>query len=329
MRTIRAPMCVAAAALAVAAWAQTGEWQRLTHEAANLRQAGRFAEAAAVLQEAVRVAGQTGQDAAHAACARNNLGVIYDELGRSCEAEHEYRRALALLERAGGSKTSNYAIGLAALAAHYADLGRMAEAERQLRESIAIFTSSMQTSNVGLATARDALAVVMARTGRYREAESLEIQAVEGFEKQPAEAERLGIALNNLGSLRRQQGRNLEAAKLFRQALAIVERALGTDHPRLLTVLNNLAVAESGTGGGDEADAVFCRALTIAQSRLGPAHPTYGRILVNYAGFLRERGEKSRAKRLEAEGRAVLTEFARRQGTALTVDVSALGRPSR
>jgi hypothetical protein len=72
---------------------------------------------------------------------------------------------------------------------------------------------------------------------------------------------------------------------------------------------------------------VFRRALTLAEARLGPAHPTYGQILVNYTVFLRS--AKSRAKKLEAQGRAMLEEFARRNGANLTVDASVFRRLSR
>jgi tetratricopeptide (TPR) repeat protein len=291
------------------------EWQSLILQASNLRQAGRLAEAASVYQEAVRVAGQPGQDATRAALTRNGLGMLYDELGRFAEAEHEYRHSLALLEHAGALGTTDHARVLPNLAAHYVDLGRMAEAEKLLRKSIAIFTSLVPKSDPGLAVARRFLAVVMMQTGRYQEAEALLLQAVDALEKQPTQAWSLGTALGDLGQLRRYQARNQEAAELFRKALAILDRAVSPDHPHLLPLLNSLAFVENAMGRRDEAGALHRRALTIAEARLGT---------VDYAVFVRECGEKSRAKKLEAEGRAVLREFARANGIGLTVDASVL-----
>jgi tetratricopeptide (TPR) repeat protein len=314
----------AGAVLAATNWVQTDEWQSLILQASNLGQAGRLAEAASVYQEAVRVAGQPGQDATRAALTRNGLGMLYDELGRFAEAEHEYRQSLTLLEHAGALGTTDHARVLPDLAAHYVDLGRMAEAETLLRKSIAIFTSLVPKSDPGLALARRFLAVVMMQTGRYQEAEALLLQAVDALEKQPTPAWRLGIALSDLGQLRRYQARNQEAAELFRKALAILDRAVSPDHPHLLPLLNSLAFVENAMGRRDEAGALHRRALTIAEARLGTAHPSYGLILVDYAVFLRECGEKSRAKKLEAEGRAVLREFARANGIGLTVDASVL-----
>jgi tetratricopeptide (TPR) repeat protein len=323
MFATKAVVCSAAAALAAVAWAQPDEWSRLYIQASNLKQAGRYAEAAILYEEAVRAAEQPGQDATRAAWARNGLGMIDDESGRVTEAEREYRRSLALFEHAGANRTSDYALVLNNLAAHYSDLGRIAQAETLLRESIAIFSASVPVSTAGLALARGSLATVMMKNGHYGEAEALLVQAVSSLEHQPAQSERLAFELNNLGLLRKCQHRYQEAAEFFRQALAILVRALGADHPELLDMLNNLALVQFATGNRDEADTTFRRALTIAGARLGAAHPAYGQILVNYSVLLRKQGEKSLAGKLEAEGRAVLQKSARANGMAFTVDTSA------
>jgi tetratricopeptide (TPR) repeat protein len=323
-RSTGSTVVAAGAVLAATPWAQTDEWQSLILRASNLIQAGHLAEAATVYQEAARVAEQAGQDNTPAALTRNGLGILYDDLGQFVEAEHEYRRSLALFEHAGAHGTTGYALVLANLAAHYMSLGRIAEAETLLHRSIAVFTPLVPKSDPGLAVARRYLAGVMMETKRYREAEALLLQVVDSLEKQPTRAEPLGIALSDLGQLRRYQGRNQEAAELFRKALAILDRAVSPNHPCLLPVLNNLAFVERAMGRRDEAGAMYRRALTIAEARLGTAHPSYGLIMVDYAAFLRECGEKSRAKKVEAEGRAVLREFARANGIGLTVDASVL-----
>jgi tetratricopeptide (TPR) repeat protein len=48
--------------------------------------------------------------------------------------------------------------------------------------------------------------------------------------------------LNNLAALYDAQGRYAEAEPLYRRAVAIAEKALGPDHPRVGTALNNLAM---------------------------------------------------------------------------------------
>jgi tetratricopeptide (TPR) repeat protein len=51
----------------------------------------------------------------------------------------------------------------------------------------------------------------------------------------------VAIILNNLALLYQDQGRYAEAAPLFRRSLAIVEKALGPEHPKTAGALRNLA----------------------------------------------------------------------------------------
>jgi hypothetical protein len=50
----------------------------------------------------------------------------------------------------------------------------------------------------------------------------------------------VATSLNNLALLYRSQGKHAEAAPLFRRSLAIMEKALGPDHPTTKIVRSNL-----------------------------------------------------------------------------------------
>ncbi|MCH8963264.1 MAG: tetratricopeptide repeat protein, partial [Bacteroidetes bacterium] len=50
----------------------------------------------------------------------------------------------------------------------------------------------------------------------------------------------LAITLNNLAGLYESQGKYDQAEPLYQRALAIMERALGLDHPNTRTVRDNL-----------------------------------------------------------------------------------------
>jgi hypothetical protein len=47
------------------------------------------------------------------------------------------------------------------------------------------------------------------------------------------------MTLNNLAVLAKAQGRREEAADLYSRALAIFERALGPNHPKIITCREN------------------------------------------------------------------------------------------
>ena len=88
--------------------------------------------------------------------------------------------------------------------------------------------------------------------------------------------------------------------------------------------MNNLASLENRTGHREEAGQSLRRALDIAEKRLGPEHPLYARLLANYAAFLRQGGEKSQAKVLEARSTQILKDSSRRNGFGAVIDVNSL-----
>ena len=52
----------------------------------------------------------------------------------------------------------------------------------------------------------------------------------------------MATSLNNLAYLYKRQGRYAEAEPLYLRSLAILEKALGPDHPSVALSLNNLAL---------------------------------------------------------------------------------------
>jgi tetratricopeptide (TPR) repeat protein len=64
----------------------------------------------------------------------------------------------------------------------------------------------------------------------------------------------------------------LRARPLFERALAICEKALGTDHPDTATSLNSLANLLMKQGDVAGAQPLFERALAIRENVLGPNH---------------------------------------------------------
>ena len=88
---------------------------------------------------------------------------------------------------------------------------------------------------------------------------------------------------NNLGELYRVMGRYGEAETLYKQALAIVEKALGKEHLHVSKSLDNLAFLYQAQGRYAEAVPLYKRALAIDQKSLGPKHPKVAALLVNMA----------------------------------------------
>ena len=77
--------------------------------------------------------------------------------------------------------------------------------------------------------------------GDYEEAVGQINAALKEAEDFGEQDPRLAMTLNNLGFLYKVQGRYGEAEPLSQRALAIVEKALGPEHPHVAASVNNLA----------------------------------------------------------------------------------------
>ena len=88
----------------------------------------------------------------------------------------------------------------------------------------------------------------------------------------------MATSLHNLGLLYQAQGRYREAEPLHKRALAIVEKALGSEHPILADVLDSYAELKHATGHPQDAAIMAARAKVIrarhAQANL-PGYPTW------------------------------------------------------
>jgi CHAT domain-containing protein/Tfp pilus assembly protein PilF len=120
-----------------------------------------------------------------------------------------------------------------------------------------------------------------------------------------------GVALYNMASINRSQGKYAEADELFKHALGIYEKALGANRVETADALNSLASVYWAQGKYAEAEAGFKRVLAIREKSFGANHGEVARRLNNLAVVYGEQG-----KYADAEGL-----FKR----ALAIKVKALG----
>ena len=79
------------------------------------------------------------------------------------------------------------------------------------------------------------------------------------------------------------QGRYAEAEPLFKRALAVWEKALGPEHPRVADSLNTLALFHFAQSRYAEAEPLYERSLAIMEEALGAEHPQVAISLHNLA----------------------------------------------
>ena len=96
-----------------------------------------------------------------------------------------------------------------------------------------------------------------------------------------------------------------QAAPLFRDALALRQKALGPEHPDTAMSLNNLALLLMDQGDLAEALPLFERALAIREKVLPPEHPHKGQSLCDIASVLRAQGDLAGARPLSERALAI------------------------
>lgn len=316
---------MAAVIFATSAFSQTDAWWNAMQRGIETEQAGDYARAAAFYRQAVEIADKLGPQDVRRAYAWNAVAKTEDVLGNYAGAEATYRRALKAAEQARGKGTA-YALVLENIATLYAESGQYARAEPIAREALAIMTGINPPDDVGLAMSESCLSTILDLTGRHQMALEMANASLPVFENHPEAWPQTVATLNTMASARYTLGEYPASEELLLRAQATLERYGGTDHPMLARILTNLGMVELRAGRRPEAEEKMRRAMTIAETRLGLEHPGYGLVLAAYATYLRQVGEKGRARAMEAKAGQILRDSRRRNGTDSVVDFTALQR---
>ena len=174
--------------------------------------------------------------------------------------------------------------------------------------------------------AQSCLGTIISVLGKHDEAIRLIRESLPTLEGNAIAWTQTVAALNTIAVSLYLQGERTEPERLLRRALKTAEANAGGNHPMLARILTNLAAVALHNGHPEETGAMLDRAMQIASTRLGVEHPMYGTLLASYAGYLRQIGQKSRARELEARSNQILKENGRRNGLGAVIDVTALQR---
>jgi len=142
--------------------------------------------------------------------------------------------------------------------------------------------------------------------GRLTDAERLLIAALEQAEKYGAEDLRVADAANDLAVLYATAGKSVEAELLFKRALVIGEKGLGTDHPGVGATIQNLGILYATQQKFQEAEPLLKRALEINLKRFGVAHSRTALTLKTLSSFYAIQGQLAEAERFIQKSLAIL-----------------------
>jgi serine/threonine protein kinase/Flp pilus assembly protein TadD len=207
-------------------------------------------------------------------------------LGRLQEAEGPYREALGMLRASGegdNPRTGPVIFNLAALRAERADY---AESERLYAEGLALYRKTLGDAHPEVARNLNNFAVLLQNKGDLQAAEAAVRQSVAIFTQSSPGIPDLAPSLDTLAGILVATGRPSEAEPLARDAVAIMQKAYGQDHPYVALETVTLGDALAGLGRVSEAEPLYRRALEIQGKALPPKHPDKSYALVGLGVLL-------------------------------------------
>ncbi len=287
---------------------QLAEAEALNQQVMELHDAGQYAEAIPLAEQALEIfEAQLGPDHPDVAASLSWLALLYGNMGRYGEAEPLFERALAIREAQLGPNHPDVAQSLNNLASLYVEMGSYGEAEPLFERALGIREAQLGPDHPDVAQSLHNLAALYGVMGRYGEAEPLHERALTIREAQLGpDHPHVAISLSSLAALYLDMGRYEEAEPLFERALAIVEAQLGPDHPHVAISLNNLAWLYGKMGHYGDAEPLYEQALAIVEAQLGPDHPHVATSLNNLASLYQAMGRYGEAKPLAERALAIV-----------------------
>ena len=190
----------------------------------------------------------------------NSLAGVYRKQGNYTEAEPLYQRTLAMREKSLGLEHLAVAPALENYAKLLRRTNREAEAEKMEARAQAIRAKHARWEKSVQAGGK------ARREKRYAEAEKLYLAAVkevEKFEPQEPHLTQTAMTLTLLAELYRKQSKYAEAEPLLQRAVAIQEKVLGPEHPKLGDSLKTYADILGKMKRKAEAQKIKARAKAI------------------------------------------------------------------
>jgi CHAT domain-containing protein/tetratricopeptide (TPR) repeat protein len=259
------------------------------------------------------------------------LGGLYFKLRRFDDAEAQYLRSLALLEKARGPDDREIIGALSKLANVYAGFGNKTSGK-----AVPVHQRIVAILEKTLPAAHPDIAAGLQRLGGAYEAEKQRPEAEEAYKRALALLEQahgpdhpdVAKALDKLGSLYgTYPAREYDKAEpLYKRALAIAEKASRPDDLSLTQPLLKLASNYQLMHRFAEAEPLYRRILAIREKMHGPDNPSLGTALENVAEIVEKQGRYGEAEQVYLRLVAILEKAKGPDDTRVADTLGKLGK---
>src|ERR1700675_2835641 len=262
------------------ALAEAARTQRIQQFTANLFQGGDAAAGPSdslrvitIVDRGVQEAKTLNHDPKVQAELYQNLGSIYQKLGKFEPADSLLRSALDQRKSLFGADSPEVAESLTALGLLRSDQAHLEEAEQLTRQGLEMAKQHLPPNHPAIAKATLSFGKVLAERGSYDQAidalnEAVRLQSAPGVA--PAD---LATSLSALADAHYRAGHYDTCKSLYTRVLEMHRQIYGERHPLVADDLGSLAAAQRDLGYYSEAERLDRQALDIAQSYYGNNHP--------------------------------------------------------
>ena len=224
------------------------------------------------------------------------MGRVYMNLGEYEQSTTMLQQSLDVLRRELDETDPNLLMTEVALAAN---LIRQADYDRALElleRSLPDIESTFGARSPEVAASLQQLAELHIKTSDYASAKQYARRSAAIYELYEDEPIDFAIAVNQLGKALQLSGDLTGGEVHLRQALDVLERNGGPDHPYLPYYLQNLGALLRSKGALEEADIVLARAISATRRIYGEDHDLLAGTLVNQGMLLHDMGRFGRAE---------------------------------
>jgi serine/threonine protein kinase/tetratricopeptide (TPR) repeat protein len=175
-----------------------------------LRKTNKNAEAESLLQLAVALDQQRGEDHPYVAYDLNELGRVCRRLGKLDEAEAAYREAIRIYRVGSGTGPTAVASPLVGLGTVLTERGDPEGGEPLIREGLRLWTEVLGENHIKTASAEAALGACLSAMNRFEEAEAILLECYERPQGGPRDD--IAYTAQNLVDLYERWGKPSQAA---------------------------------------------------------------------------------------------------------------------
>lgn len=261
---------------------------------------GNYRAAAGVLSAAIPLAENSTLDRGIVAASFSDLAEAYRQLGRYDESEKMFKRSLAMFRELPG-KERHATVVLSNMAASYRDSGQFVRSYNTYQEALKVAKTCLQPSDPLFGTIQNGIGTYYYWKGDLSKSQKSFEQALTILRDRAETPMSVAETLNNFAALEHRRKHPSKAEALYKEALQITSRAIGSNTLDAAITWNNLGVLYWEQKRNDEAESAFVQALAIRRELLPAGNPRIASTLFNLSKVMMDTGRIAQAEPLLKE----------------------------